>query len=290
MKYRQVMASFLAVVLMLPIFIVSASADDTLGFAVSASPSSVNVGDEVEVIVSLTGYTAEAAEVDAIRGFQVDITGVDADVLNVLEYSSLIEDSTALSNTASYQPNKSLVRLLYMQMSETLEAPCDNVMKVVFQINPDITASGSITLPVTVKIQTENQQITLSSELVINYTAATTDVTSVDIVWGAMDFEYSYGQWNTASHCYEGAGWTDSGSGYVTVKNTGSSAATATLSYQTDRKDISGIFTDGTKNITDTLRIDAGEEITAYLKLTGKPEEILDATVIGTVTVRIGGE
>lgn len=106
MKYRKVMASFLAFILMLPVFTVSVSADDTLGFTVSASPSSVNVGDEVEVIVSLTGYTAEAAEVDAIRGFQVDITGVDADVLNVVEYSSLIEDSTALSNTASYQPNK----------------------------------------------------------------------------------------------------------------------------------------------------------------------------------------
>lgn len=290
MKYRKVMASFLAFILMLPIFTVSVSADDTLGFAVSASPSSVNVGDKVEVIVSLTGYTAEAAEVDAIRGFQVDITGVDAGVLNVLEYSSLIEDSTALSNTASYQPNKSLVRLLYMQMSGTLEAPCDNVMKVVFQINPEVATSGSITLPVTVKIQTENQQITLNSELVIDYTAATTDVTSVDIVWGTMEFAYSNGQWNTSSHCYEGAGWTDSGSGYVTVKNTGSSIATATLSYQTDRKDISGTFTDGTDNIIDALRIDTGEVITVYLKLMGRPEEILDATVIGTVTVRIGGE
>lgn len=290
MDYRKVMASFLAFILFLPIFTVSVSADDTLGFTVSASPSSANVGDEVEVIVSLTGYTAEAAEVDAIRGFQVDITGVDADVLNVVEYSSLIEDSTALSNTASYQPNKSLVRLLYMQMSGTLEAPCEDVMKVVFQINPEVAASGSITLPVTVKIQTENQQITLNSELFIDYTAATPDVTSVDIVWGTMEFEYSNGQWNTASHCYEGAGWTDSGSGYVTVKNIGNSIATATLSYQTDRKDISGTFTDGTNSITDALRIGTGEEITVYLKLTGRPEETLDATVIGTVTVRIGGE
>lgn len=290
MKYCKAMAPFLAFLLLLPMFTVPVSAEDTPDFTVSASPAGVNVGDEVEVTVSLTGYTEEFAQTDAIEGVQVDITGVDADILNVSSHSSLIEDTNGiLSNKTSYQPKKSLVRLLYMKMDGTLAAPCTDVMKVVFRVNSGLTASGSITLPVTVKIQTESQKITLNRELVITYTAASTNVTSIDIAWGAMDFTYSDGLWNTASHSYGEGGWIDSGTGYVTLKNTGSAATTATLSYETEREDISGTFTDGTDSVTD-VTIAARAEKTVYLKLDGKPAEALDKAVIGTITVRIGGE
>lgn len=290
MKYRKAMAPFLAFLLLLPMFTTPVSAESTLDFTVSASPADVNVGETVEVTVSLTGYTEELAKTDAIEGIQVDITGVDADILNVSSYSSLIEDKDdVLSNKASYQPKKSLVRLLYMKTDGTLAAPCTDVMKVVFQVNSDVTASGSITLPVTVKIQTESQKITLNKELVITYTAAAANITSVDIAWGAMDFTYSDGLWNTASHSYSEGRWTDSGTGYVTLKNTGNATTTAALSYETGREDISGTFTDGTGSVTN-VTIAAGVEKTVYLKLDGKPSEALDAAVIGTITVRIGGE
>lgn len=290
MKHMKIIAAMLVLALILSSFAVTANAADAVGFNVTVSPSDVKPGEQVEVIVSLTGYTTEAAEADALRGLQVDITGVDTSVLSVVEYTSLIEDTTAISNTASYNEANKRVRLAYVQMSGTLPAPCEYVFKVVFQVNSDLTESGSITLPVTVKMQTVSQQITLTGECTINYSVETSSVTSVDITWGAMEYEYTDGAWNTQTHSYDGAGWADNGSGFVTVKNTGTSSTTAAFFYSTDRSDITGSFTDGTTAITGAVDVASGMETTVYLVLSGKPAETLSSTKIGTVTVTIGGE
>ena len=89
MKQMKIIAVMLVLALILPTFAVTANAADAVGFNVAVSPAEVKPGEQVEVIVSLTGYTTEAAEADAIRGLQVDITGVDTSVLSVVEYTSL---------------------------------------------------------------------------------------------------------------------------------------------------------------------------------------------------------
>lgn len=270
------------------IFTVEELKKEAFGFKTSPTAFDVNAGDEVEVKVSLTGYTEALAAEDAITGIQVDITGVDSSVLEVKEYASLIEDTTALSNTASYQPNKKLVRLLYVKADGTLAAPCTDIMKVALQVKSDLTKSGSITLPVTVLIKTESQQLTLKGQIEITYTVNETTITSVDIVWGAMEFTYTDGTWNQEKHRYEDAGWKDDGSGCIVISNTGAADTTATFVYQTDRTDVRGKIVNEAGETVETAVIAAGKEVTVYLQLSGKPDEDLDTTVIGKITVRIG--
>lgn len=184
MKHTKNIAILLALVLLLQNLTVTAKASDAVGFKTTVLPSDVKPGEQVEAIVSLTGYTAEAAESDAIRGLQVDITGVDTSVLRVIEYTSLINDSTAISNTVSYNESAQRVRLAYVQMAGTLPAPCENVLKVVFQVNSDLTKGEGITLPVTVKIQTISQQITLNGECTISRSALITGNANSKLVAG----------------------------------------------------------------------------------------------------------
>lgn len=290
MKKMKTIVVILVLALILQTLALTAYAANDVSFNVVVSSTEVKPGEQVEVIVSLTGYTTEAAEADAIRGLQVDITGVDTNTLSVVEYTSLIEDSTAISNTASYNETNKRVRLAYVQMTGTLPAPCENVFKVVFQVNSDLTESGSITLPVTVKMQTVSQQITLTGECTINYLVGTSSVTSVNITWGAMEYEYTNGIWNTQTHSYDGAGWADNDSGFVTVENVGTSATTAVFSFSTEHSDITGSFTDESGVVASSVGVASGAEMTVYLILSGRPTETLSSTKIGTVTVVIGGE
>lgn len=167
MKCNKLLLPVLAMLLLLPMLLLSASAEEALGFAAIPSAATVDVGETVEVTLSLTGYTAEVSAGDAIRGLQVDITNVTADLLEVVEYCSLIPEESVLSNTASFQRDKGLVRLLYANMDGTLPGPCDQVLKVVFRAKTKLGELGSIALPITVKIQTEARQITLTDSLVI---------------------------------------------------------------------------------------------------------------------------
>ena len=286
MRIFRIIALVLAIALTQPALSPKVNAAEAVGISTQISPTIAQVGEQVEVIVSLTGYTAETV---AIRGLQVDVTGIDTDVLSVVEYTSLIEDPSAISNTASYNTNYQRVRLAYVQFSGTLPAPCADVLKVTFRMNPDLTQDGSITLPVTVKMQTVSGQVTLKSDCVIQYTTQAVSVINVDISWGAMEFTYSGGVWNAQTHSYEGAGWSDNGSGFVTVSNSGTQSATASFSYATDRMDISGRFTDETEVLVSAVDLESGRQKTVYLTLHGRPDESLDGAV-GTVTVMIGGE
>lgn len=271
-------------------YTVSEEEPEGIGAKTSVSPAEVKAGEEVEAVVTLTGYTAKAAEEDGIRGLQIDITNVDSNVLEVVKHETLIVDDSAFTNTTSNQSDSQLVRLLYMRMNGTLSAPYTNVMRVKFRVKSGVKESGSITLPVKVKIQLENSSLTLEKELVISYTVDTTAVTSVDITWGAMEFTYSDGSWNPSNHSYVGGGWDNSNQGFVTVSNVGTTDVTASFAYQTERKDIAGAFVNASGGAVSTFSLTAGENATVYLKLSGKPQETLDKTVIGSVTVRIGGE
>lgn len=290
MKIVKNIAVMLVLALLMPAFAISADASGSYGFNSAVAPVAVKPGEQAEVTLSLTGYTAEAAQTDAIRGLQIDITGIDTDILNVVEYISLINDTDVLSNKASYNSENSRVRLLYVNSDSALEAPCEQVLKVVFQVSSTLEQNGCITLPVTIKIQTENQQITLADEITIFYSTETVAVSQVDITWGTMGYEYSDGIWNSNTHSYDNMGWSDNGSGFIIVQNTGDTATTAQFVYGTDRTDIMGAFTDGIADITEAVTVEAGSGLTAYLTLSGKPSEILDNTTIGTVTVTIGGE
>ncbi len=292
MKIQKAIAFILAVLLMLPNMSITSFAAENAGVAVRVSSQTVEAGKQVTVTVALTGYNANAVP---IRGIQIDVTGVDESVLTVEDgsYVSLIEDPTATSNKAVYLQAKQLLRLIYVRMEGTLKQPYEDVFQMTFLVNPELTEAGSITLPLTAKIQTTESRVTIKDEITISYVPAgeapDPDVVSVDINWGDMSYTYTDGPWNTDTHSYSYGGWSDGGSGYVTVVNSGTVDTTATFTFVSDRGEISGSFTDGTNTITGSVDVAVGQSQTAYLVLSGKPTEELNNTKIGTVTVKIGG-
>lgn len=296
MKPIKMLAAFLALALLFPSIAVGTAANASLGSQITLSPAgNVKTGDSVTVTVSLTGYTAEFFSANPINGIQVDITEVNPNVLTVVDnsWTSLIPKDNAFANTPSYQASKSLVRLLYYNMGGTLAAPQEGLLEVTFKVREDLTESGSITLPVKIDIVTANDPITLTDSFTIAYEADSggeTPVTSVDVSWGAMSFTYTDGTWNPESHQYEGGGWSDGGTGYVTVKNTGTAAVTASFTYTTERRDISGSFINDGNSAVSSIVLPTNATQTVHLVLDGTPTESLADTTIGTVTVTIGGE
>lgn len=287
MKHKKIIAFLLMMAFLLSNMTVPAVAAENAGIAVKVSSETVEAGDQVTVTVSLTGYDVEAVP---IRGIQIDVTGVDETILTVEDgsYVSLIEDPSATSNKAVYQQANQLLRLIYVRMDATLAQPYEDVFQMTFLVNSKLEEAGSITLPLTAKLQTTESRVTINDEITIAYVPASEEpeIVNVDVTWGAMEFEYTDGVWNTEKHIYEGAGWTDNGTGYVTVKNSGTVETSVRFSYLTDRTDISGDF-----DIETVPVLEAGGEVTARLTLSGKPEKALsEKTVIGSVTVQIGGE
>lgn len=291
LRLLRTIAACLVLAMLIPAMAFPAQAAEPLGIEVQLSPENPAIGDTVTMTVSLTGYTADTADDDLILDAQVDVTGVNPNVLTVKSCDTLIDVSNALANKAIYKESQQLIRLVYLEMKNTLPAPHEGLLEVRFQINPNLTGSGSITLPIATVIDTQTAALRLNTSCTINYTDPTPSVTSVDISWGALNYTYNEGIWNAAQHKYVGAGWTDGNSGYVKVKNTGNTDVTAEFIYQTERPEITGSFADGYNTpMTGQIPVAQAKTVTAFLNLTGKPAESLDNQKIGQVTVTIGGE
>ena len=274
---------------MLLCFPLTVKAESALGHTVTLSSDSVNVGEIVTVTISLTGYTADTEE--NIRGVQIDVTNVDSTILSVEDKQSLIVNPAAASNTASYSTANKRVRLLYSDYTNYLSKPWSDVFQIKFKIKETVTESGSITLPVTVKIQTASDQVTLKSNCVINYTAEPLTVFNVDITWGSLSYSYSDGTWNPSTHEYEGSGWTCAeNSNAVTVANNGDDSVQIGFTYtaKSDYSEISGSFKDSGNNAVSSFTLASGNIRTTYLALSGKPNGELSSTAVGQVTVNVG--
>ena len=274
---------------MLLCFPLTVKAESALGHTVTLSSDSVNVGEIVTVTISLTGYTADTEE--NIRGVQIDVTNVDSTILSVEDKQSLIVNPAAASNTASYSTANKRVRLLYSDYTNYLSKPWSDVFQIKFKIKETVTESGSITLPVTVKIQTASDQVTLKSNCVINYTAEPLTVFNVDITWGSLSYSYSDGTWNPSTHEYEGSGWTCAeNSNAVTVANNGDDSVQIGFTYaaKSDYSEISGSFKDSGNNAVSSFTLASGNSRTTYLALSGKPNGELSSTAVGQVTVNVG--
>ena len=128
---------------------------------------------------------------------------------------------------------------------------------------------------------------------IISYKDVHVDIVSVEITWADMEFTYSDGTWNTATHTSEGVGWsTDTVDGNkVTVHNAGEVDVSVSYGYTQDNIMVSGGFiTDGEVPVTTPVDLPAGEDKSAWLVLDGKPNETMYKEVLGSVTVTIGGD
>lgn len=285
---KRIIALFFMVCLLTSIFSVKVSAAEEITYSISASTTNPSVGEEFEVVISLTNYGELTS---AIRGLQIDVKNIDSSIFEVVSHSTSISDTTAASNKTSYSSTENYIRLVYLHLSSTLDKSTTEVMRFSLKVRDDVATRGAISLPITIKIGTTSENITLSDTLEISYSGSSTETQSISVSWGDLNFTYSDGSWNPTSHQYEGVGWTaNEDSNYFVVTNNGASEVSVDISYNSDRTDIAGSFKNGETSIDGPASIGAGQAMTFYLFLTGKPTDTLDETVIGTVTIRIGGE
>ena len=117
-----------------------------------------------------------------------------------------------------------------------------------------------------------------------------TDIVSVTITWGDLDFTYTDGTWNAGTHAYEGGGWTaDSTDGNkITVENKGTTGINISAAYAGTGA-VSGSFTDSEGSaVTGSVTLSVNEKKALYLALAGKPAAALNKTPLGTVTITLG--
>jgi hypothetical protein len=242
------------------------AAAENYTYEISATTTTPTIGSEFEVAISLTNY----AEMESgIRGLQIDVTNIDPDVLEVVSHSAMLTEITAASNKTSYSSTGNYVRYVYLKISGTMDKTATDLMKFRLKVKDTLTEDGTITLPITIKIGTTSENITLKDSLTINYTTASANVSSVDVSWGSMEFIYDEGEWDTESHKWVNGGWEPSAedSNLIAVANTGNTDVKMQLSYATNdtNDDLSGSFTDEAGNeITSAIGLAADGEVQKY--------------------------
>lgn len=115
---------------------------------------------------------------------------------------------------------------------------------------------------------------------------------SVTITWGAMEFTYSDGTWNPENHQYEDVGWipNEEDGNRITIENTGKVTVNVSVCYTPDYSAVSGSFADLEGTVIESpVALPVNGKKSVWLILKGKPDKILNHTVIGTITVTLGG-
>ena len=123
-------------------------------------------------------------------------------------------------------------------------------------------------------------------------TKSSAQIISVDITWGNMGFVYQKGLWNPETHQYGVGTWNPDGNGssQISISNNGTESVKAFLTYTQADTSYSGSFQNGNGENISEIALSAGENTSVYLVLAGTPSEKFSNSVLGTVTVTIGGQ
>ena len=123
-------------------------------------------------------------------------------------------------------------------------------------------------------------------------TKSSAQIISVDITWGNMSFVYQKGLWNPETHQYGVGTWNPDGDGssQISISNNGTESVKAFLTYTQADTSYSGSFQNGNGENISEIALSAGESTSAYLVLAGTPSEEFSNSVLGKVTVTIGGQ
>ena len=135
----------------------------------------------------------------------------------------------------------------------------------------------------------EKQEKSVSDDSV--ETKSSAQIISVDITWGNMGFVYQKGLWNPETHQYGVGTWNPDGDGssQISISNNGTESVKAFLAYTQADTSYFGSFRNGNGENISEIALSAGDNTSAYLVLTGTPSEEFSNSVLGTVTVTIGG-
>lgn len=288
----KIISLLLALCLISSVMTINVAAAETFTYKVTATTTTPTIGNEFEVVISLTNYAELASE---IRGLQIDVKNIDSDVFEVVSHSSMLTDATAASNKTSYSSSSEYVRYVYLKLSGTMDKSVTDVMKFRLKVKDSLTEDGTITLPITLKIGTTSENITLTDSLTINYTLVPTNVVNVDVSWGSMEFIYDDGEWDTENHKWINDGWKPSSydCNLISVKNTGNTDVKMQLGYTAkgSENNLNGKFTDGSGNeIKSTVQLAAdGEEQKYWFNLYGTTAQRWDDEflTLGTITLTL---
>lgn len=289
---KRILSLLLALCLMALVLPTSVFAAETFTYKVLATTTTPSIGSEFEVVISLTNYDSVDAE---IRGLQIDVTNINTSVFEIVSHSTMINDTSAASNKTSYSSSKNYIRLVYLQLAGSMDKSVTDVMKFRLKVKSDLTEDGSITLPISLKIGTMSENITLTDSLTINYQEASSSTVSVDVSWGSMEFTYDDGTWDDEKHKWVNNGWKPSttDSNLISVKNTGSTDVKMKLSYNSlsPYNDLNGTFIDSTNTVIDSLiNLDAdGTERKYWFNISGTTETRWtdNYITVGTITLTI---
>ena len=115
---------------------------------------------------------------------------------------------------------------------------------------------------------------------------------SVTVTWGAMEFTYYDGDWNSETHEYEYGYWAPdvTGGNLITVENTGTMPVSVQFTYEENIAAVSADFYDGTAAVTTPIALPIGSKKQVRLTLSGKPGSSMTRRTLGWVTVTIGGK
>lgn len=147
-----------------------------------------------------------------------------------------------------------------------------------------------------------------SADVKAKYNSTTpADVYSVDITWGAMEFDYNAGgqKWNTSTHKWETdeatpAGWeAKNSSNTITLANNSSTEVNATFTFAANAEytDLAGSFTYDNAELNSALVLELPQADTAAKEyvVSFDPNGSIPAThsateyaKIGTITVTLG--
>ena len=288
---KRIVSLLLSFCLVMTILTIRVDATEIFEYAIVPSTTTPSIGGEFDVVISLTNYSSLDAE---IRALQINVT-VDTSVFEIVSHSTMINDDSAASNKTSYLSNKKQIRLVYAKMTGTMDKTVSDVMKCRLKVKDDLVGEGSVSLPITFKIGTLSENITLEESLTINYKEASSSTVSVDVSWGSMEFVYNDGTWDKETHKWIDSGWEplSEDSNLVMVKNTGDTSINIKIIYTPldTYKELSGIFVDSSNNkINSLIYLEAdGSEKQYWLKLLGTTANrwAEESATIGNVTLLI---
>ena len=120
-----------------------------------------------------------------------------------------------------------------------------------------------------------------------------TEVVSVDIDWGALDYNYELGYWNPDNHTYENGGWeaTTENGDHITVTNTGNTEVNVHFDYQSvsGLEEVTGNFESNDFSLPAPDDSTESKQIVIFTPA-GRPEETFPNQKLGQITVTIGGK
>lgn len=149
-------------------------------------------------------------------------------------------------------------------------------------------AAGKVTATAVLTIDQKETELSVSKKVEL----LETEIVSVNIDWGALDYNYELGDWNPDSHTYENGGWkgTDETSGQITVTNAGNTGVNVHFDYQSvpGLEEVTGTFSGNDFSLPASETKDDSSKTILFIPA-GRPEEAFSNQKLGQITVTIGG-